>query len=238
MNRVTRPFPAAGWPASNFEREAAGMVDSRENRRNSAPGGLSKLASNSPLRTTIEAKLAALSLDERLKLQESVADALAEISRTVEHGWRYQKDLLRRLGVRTNLENSEEFFLQTWAAARSIGIPSEEFWNLTPREICAVLEHRATELELLRRPSVPDPQRRQSLKKGQAKQSGRPRGETVNGRHLRACRGELSQEEFADKCLVSLATIQRGEAHGRWTDSTFEKVREVLPPEDFKKLKK
>lgn len=60
---------------------------------------------------------------------------------------KYQKDLLRRLGVRTNLEDREEFLVQLWAAARHAGFSDEEFQALTPRELCAVLEHRARELQ-------------------------------------------------------------------------------------------
>ena len=47
--------------------------------------------------------------------------------------------------------------MQTLAAAEYVGISRERFWQMTPRELAAVLEHRATELELLRRESPPAP---------------------------------------------------------------------------------
>jgi len=97
---------------------------------------------------TLEERLATLSQEERAKLEETVAAFLSEISRIGERTGRYQKDLLRRLGVRENLDDFEERWLQTWAAAQYVGISSESFGKMTPREIFAVLEHRARDLEL------------------------------------------------------------------------------------------
>jgi hypothetical protein len=68
-----------------------------------------------------------------------------------EESIRYQKDLLRRLGVKANLQDTEEFYVQMIAAAKLVGVSDEQFWNSTPRELCAVLELKATEFELLRR---------------------------------------------------------------------------------------
>jgi len=67
----------------------------------------------------------------------------AAIHTTIERSGEYQKDLLRRLGVQTDLHDKEEFLVQLVAAARYVGISEKEFWNYTPRELCAVLEHRA-----------------------------------------------------------------------------------------------
>jgi hypothetical protein len=79
-----------------------------------------------------------------------------------------------------------------------------------------------------------------------AKKGGRPEGQLVDGRKLREYRGKLSQEEFAEKCDVSLATIQRGEAGAPWTDRTFDDVAKTITlligkpvtSEDLKNLKK
>jgi transcriptional regulator with XRE-family HTH domain len=111
-------------------------------------GGLSPEA-----RATLEEKWAALSPDEQAKVEESLNAFQAEFARICEASGRYQKDLLRRLGVRTNIEDSEELWVQTLAAAEYVGVSRERFWKMTPRELAAVLEHRATELELLRRAS-------------------------------------------------------------------------------------
>ena len=74
--------------------------------------------------------------------------SLVEAGKILAQSDRYQKDLLRRLGVRTNLENEDEFWLRMWAAARYVGFSTEEFWDLTPRELCAVLDLKVYELEL------------------------------------------------------------------------------------------
>jgi DNA-binding XRE family transcriptional regulator len=79
-----------------------------------------------------------------------------------------------------------------------------------------------------------------------AKKGGRPEGQVVDGRKLREYRGKWSQEEFAEKCGVSLATIQRGEAGEPWTDRTFDDVAKTITlligkpvtSEDLKNLKK
>jgi hypothetical protein len=97
-------------------------------------------------RAKIEAKLAGLSPDERAKLDAS----LEEISTVGQAIRRYQKDLLRRLGVRTDIDDFEELYVQLLAAAEYVGLSPERFWEMTPRELCAVLEHRATELQTLR----------------------------------------------------------------------------------------
>jgi hypothetical protein len=60
---------------------------------------------------------------------------------------RYMKDLLRRLGVTADVDAG--FFFQMWAAGRFAGFSTEEFWALTPVELCAVFELKANELDLL-----------------------------------------------------------------------------------------
>jgi hypothetical protein len=74
--------------------------------------------------------------------------SLVELAKNLEQSKIYQKNLLQRLGVRTNLDDREEFYLQLWAAARYVGFSDKEFWCLEPRELCAVLELKARELEL------------------------------------------------------------------------------------------
>jgi hypothetical protein len=87
---------------------------------------------------------AALSPEQRAQLQNS----LVEFGKILEHSDKCGKDLLRRLGVRTNLEDSEELLLRLWAAARYVGFSNKEFLRATPRELYAVLEMKAYELEL------------------------------------------------------------------------------------------
>jgi hypothetical protein len=61
------------------------------------------------------------------------------------------------------------------------------------------------------------------------KHHGRNPGELVDAGKLKRFRGNLSQSEFAEKCQdVSPATIQRGEAGGRWDSKTFVRVAETL----------
>ncbi len=85
-----------------------------------------------------------LSPEERAELKA----AFVETGKMAERSEKYMKDLLRRLGVRGNLEDDEEYFIQLWAAGRYLGFSTAEFWALTPREFCAVLELKVGELEL------------------------------------------------------------------------------------------
>jgi hypothetical protein len=158
--------------------------------------------------------------------------------------------LLRRLGVDSS-DDFEDFWLKSWAAGRRAGISDEEFWNLTPREICAVLEAKVGELEILARARQADGTRLdQSSKSGkpksEAKPPGRPKGKLVNGPRLREYRGTLSQEGFAEACDVSINTIQRGEAGKAWTEEIFNDVANAITrltgkqvkPDDLKNLTK
>jgi hypothetical protein len=62
------------------------------------------------------------------------------------------------------------------------------------------------------------------------KRGGRKPGSPVNGPRLRELREHvpMTQEVLAEKCDLSPDTIQRGEADGRWGDSTFGVVAEIL----------
>jgi hypothetical protein len=61
-----------------------------------------------------------------------------------------------------------------------------------------------------------------------AKLKGRPKSVPVDAEKLRAYRSEFSQEDFADKCDVSLATIQRGEDGACWSEGAFSKVADAI----------
>lgn len=98
----------------------------------------------------LKAKLAALPPDERAKLEAAFEDMAREVSSVAQASSTYQTNLLRRLGVRTKIDDFEEFYVQLQAAAEYVGISPDRFWDMTPRELCAVLEHRATELEMPR----------------------------------------------------------------------------------------
>jgi DNA-binding XRE family transcriptional regulator len=65
---------------------------------------------------------------------------------------------------------------------------------------------------------------------GSGNRGGRPQGKAVNGEKLRKLREltGLTQEELAEKCAISVDTIQRGEAGERWDGTTFENVASTL----------
>jgi hypothetical protein len=88
---------------------------------------------------------ASLSQEE---LEAMSAKQLEGLTR-LEQSYNYQKGLLRHLGVRANLENDEEFWLQLWAAGRYLGFSEAEFWQMTPRELCAVIELKLAERDHL-----------------------------------------------------------------------------------------
>lgn len=120
---------------------------------------------------------------------ERLRAASVEIAKILKRLDKYQKNLLRRLGVSTDLENTEEFWVQLRAAARFMGVLDEEFWNSTPRELCALLEHRATELDLLRgrtrtEGSVSDP-------RPQARATVKPQPTGTNGDDVRTRSAEF-----------------------------------------------
>ncbi len=60
------------------------------------------------------------------------------------------------------------------------------------------------------------------------KRPGRKPGTEVDAKRLKQYRGNWSQEEFADKCGVSVDTIQRGEAGHRWGDKNFALVAKAI----------
>ena len=82
--------------------------------------------------------------------------------------------------------------------------------------------------------------------KSDRQRRGRRLGAEVDAAHLKQFRGDLSQVEFAEKCDVSLDSIQRGEGGGRWSDKTFEAVAATITiltgksvkPEDLKNRRK
>jgi len=106
--------------------------------------------------------------DVKLLLTPEDRVQYAETGKLLEQLDEYQKDLLRRLGVRANLEDRGEFEIQLWAAARHAGFSDEEFWRTPARELDAVLEFKAWELRLTRgtdpspeaHPSRSEPKRR------------------------------------------------------------------------------
>ncbi len=93
-----------------------------------------------------QAELTALPEPDRARIEAQ----LSEFNQTFTQGWNrlrsYQKDLLRRMGVKNNLDESSQFWLQLWAAARHAGISDDEFFETTPSMLCAVLEHKAAEI--------------------------------------------------------------------------------------------
>ncbi len=158
---VIRRLPSEEWTiwllvrfsglADDLSRKPWKSIRQKREPRKRDELGTKSGAFSAEVRARLEAKWAALSPDEQARIEESLAAFQADIAIISEASWRYQKDLLRRLGVRTNIEDSEELWVQTLAAAEYVGISPERFWKMTPRELAAVLEHRATELDLLRR---------------------------------------------------------------------------------------
>jgi hypothetical protein len=145
---------------------------------------------------------------EKARLQASSS----ECSRILVQVLQYQKGLLRRLGVRTDLEDTEEFWVQMIAAAHVMGVSEEEFWNKTPRELCAVLEHRATELDLLRgRAATPDG--RWCTEAEEAATTKPQQSATPKSEGQRRTRGPKRDYETAGKVAV---IIDRIAPDGRW----------------------
>jgi hypothetical protein len=58
----------------------------------------------------------------------------------------YSKDLLRRLDFRGNLDSSDKVWAQLWAAGEALGIQDERIERMTPHQLCAALEYKATEM--------------------------------------------------------------------------------------------
>jgi hypothetical protein len=136
------PHPAMTSPVSIGSREKWDRAEGEpvESKSQAAPLSPEERASWAE-------KLEALSAEDRASIERSMAECSAILVRSAK----YQKGLLRRLGVRTDLDDFEEFWLQMRAAAHHVGFSFKEFWQLTPREICASLELKARELDLLER---------------------------------------------------------------------------------------
>jgi hypothetical protein len=58
--------------------------------------------------------------------------------------------------------------------------------------------------------------------------SQKPRSWPVNGERLRELRGDEKQESFAEKCSVSVPTLQRGEKGAKWSRKTIDRVAQRL----------
>jgi hypothetical protein len=106
-------------------------------------------------RADFEATCAKLAATLSPEVCEQLQAQLLEIGERLARTDDYLRNLLQRLGAQQNLEDDEEFWLQLWAAARYLGFSNVEFWKLTPREFCAVLELKARELKR-RDPSTDD----------------------------------------------------------------------------------
>lgn len=106
---------------------------------------------------SFEALCARLEAQMSPEERAAIASTLDFLARSLEDTKKYEQSLLRRLGVRTDLDDPEEFHLRLWAAARHMGLSTEEFWSLAPREFCALLELKVREFEL--REGAPEPRR-------------------------------------------------------------------------------
>lgn len=149
----------------------------------------------------------------------------------------YQSDLLRRLGVEASVPVTVQ---QMWKAARSVGFSREQFGSISPVDLWHVLEAKATVLERLRGRDYSEVQ--EVLEETIGVRGGRPPGASVDAKKLKDYRGETSQEGLAATCNVSVDSISRGEAGGRWSDEVFQRVARGLTtvlnrpitPEDLK----
>lgn len=165
-----------------------------------------------------QAALDALSVEERAQIEPD----WARLAQRVSHFRNYQKDLCRRLGFKGPV--TWHLLLQT---ARSVGLSPKQFAFMTPGQLCSLLDAKATALEQLRDLGTSgEPSER--FWEAVMTKGGRPPGTSVNGERLKELRGHISQDALAFSCNVSVDTIFRGEAGGRWGDSVFDKVADGL----------
>jgi len=88
---------------------------------------------------------------------DKCSEKLSEISAAIEMAIardfvspEEQKAQLRRIGCSADLDNPVEFWRWLWANAHNAGFTDAEFWKLSPRDLYAVLELKAAEIELAR----------------------------------------------------------------------------------------
>jgi DNA-binding transcriptional regulator YiaG len=117
--------------------------------------------------------------------------------------------LLTKLGI--DCGDGPEVTIQAlWKAARSVGFSPEDFSRMSRSDLFCVLEMKALVLERLRHLGLEDPLHTSLIDSI----NRRPKGASADGRTLRKLRKEskMSQEKFAEKCGVSVDTIQRAES--------------------------
>jgi hypothetical protein len=98
------------------------------------------------IQAAIDAHEAGLTPSERARQKKQLAYFAKSEAASVDH----MKNVLRRLGVESNLDNHREWWVQIRAAAGYVGVSKEQFLSMTPRELFAILELKARNLELSR----------------------------------------------------------------------------------------
>jgi hypothetical protein len=185
-----------------------------------------------------------LSPDDFRKIADAIATAIERDDVPREK----QKDILRRLGCREDLQNFDEFWRQLWAAARSVGIQEEEFWFMTPRDLHAVLEYKAKPTDVMQDLLLSSRQRAGELLAGtpaaladpepapattsrlaavKDRRRGREPGVLANGEKIRQLRPEgHKQFSFAADCSLSVAAYRKAETGKRVDKETLRKIAE------------
>jgi hypothetical protein len=124
------------------------------------------------------------------------------------------RDLIARAGGNPDVKGIRALREQAFAVCRyRLGMPAEEFSELTDEALLALL-HAIAGI----------PSRRSGRKPGKP-------GTPVDGERLKAYRAAagLTQERLAELAApVGVSTIQRGEAGGRWTGDTLDRVAAAL----------
>jgi|SRR5579862_2899107 len=99
--------------------------------------------------------------------------------------------------------------------AKEHGTPGELFLHCIHEKSIVTLERLRANVD-------------ESTGKPAAGRNGAPRGQCVDGKHLKALRGTLSQDALAEAAGVSVDTIQRGERSERWSDDSLTRVAGAL----------
>ena len=81
----------------------------------------------------------------RIETWRSAERAVTQVRLPLEK----EKDILRRLGVTTDLDNYHELLDELWAAARTSGLSEDEFHEIADGKLHKVLEH-----EIRKRPAL------------------------------------------------------------------------------------